>query len=209
MGNTSVKKQTFYYSLEDEQYNFEYLREFERKKSIVKVRMPIKCLQSKTFVDRGNSTVVCQWDQNNGENVAVKRINCLFLSPEQKKSILMEAKLQESLDHPNIVRFLDCKEDGNFILIYLEFMELGSIRDKINEHGRLTENLTRVYLEQILRGLEYLHVKGIMHRDLKCANILHNSEGTIKLTDFGSAKYLTECSGSRVGTSGFSAPEVK
>lgn len=209
MGNGPTKQNLKYFSPEDDKYNQFYLKTNLKTAPPTQTRLPIKCIPSKTYLDRGNSTVVCQWDENNRENVAVKKINCLFLSLEQRKIILKEAELLKSLDHPNIVRFLEAKEQDNFIYIFLEFMDMGSLQEKIREHGRLSENITQVYLVQILKGLEFLHVKGILHRDLKCANILHNSDGLVKLTDFGSAKYLNECAGSRVGTCGFTAPEVR
>lgn len=66
----------------------------------------------------------------------------------------------------------------------------GSLRSILGKFGKLDENLVKIYLRQILNGLSYLHDNEIIHRDLKCANILVSGEGLIKLSDFGASKKL-------------------
>lgn len=58
--------------------------------------------------------------------------------------------------------------------------------------GGLHESLAVVYIEQVLKGLEYLHRQGVIHRDIKGANILVNKDGRVKVADFGVAKLISE-----------------
>lgn len=101
-------------------------------------------------------------------------------------------KIYQQLDHPNIIKFIDSDVIDNNLFIYLEYISGGSIKYILDKYGPLSENLTKIYLIQILDGLEYLHSKQIVHRDIKCANILLD-KGRIKLSDFG-------CSGQYIDT---------
>jgi len=70
----------------------------------------------------------------------------------------------------------------------------GSIRQILDRFGQFDETLVRIYTIQVMEGLKYLHNKDIVHRDLKCANILVNTEGQVKLSDFGSSTKLQSIS---------------
>lgn len=70
---------------------------------------------------------------------------------------------------------------------FLRFCENGSLHNISKRFGKFPENLVAVYISQILEGLVYLHDQGVIHRDIKGANILTNKDGTVKLADFGVA----------------------
>jgi Serine/threonine protein kinase len=72
----------------------------------------------------------------------------------------------------------------------MEFVPGGSVRQLLNKFTKLHEKTVQKYTAQLLLGLEYLHSKDIIHRDIKCANLLVDNEGTIKLSDFGASKYI-------------------
>ena len=71
------------------------------------------------------------------------------------------------------------------------FCENGSLHAISKRFGKFPENLVAVYISQVLEGLVYLHDQGVIHRDIKGANILTNKDGTVKLADFGVASTTT------------------
>lgn len=71
------------------------------------------------------------------------------------------------------------------------FCENGSLHNISKRFGKFPENLVGVYISQVLEGLVYLHDQGVIHRDIKGANILTNKDGTVKLADFGVASTTT------------------
>ncbi len=93
--------------------------------------------------------------------------------------------MYQHLDHPNIIKFLGSEIINDILFIYLEFIPGGSIKYLLNKYGTFSSKIIKIFLKQILDGLEYLHSKGIVHRDIKSANILVDLKGNIKLSDFG------------------------
>jgi serine/threonine protein kinase len=73
----------------------------------------------------------------------------------------------------------------------IRFCENGSLHNIVKKFGKFPENLVAVYISQVLEGLVYLHDQGVIHRDIKGANILTNKDGTVKLADFGVASSVT------------------
>lgn len=78
--------------------------------------------------------------------------------------------------------------------IALEYISTGSLRSVLSK-VKLEEPTIRLYTRQILEGVAYLHKNGVIHRDLKGANILIDSDGTVKLTDFGTSKLIDQDEG--------------
>lgn len=84
---------------------------------------------------------------------------------------------------------------------FLRFMENGSLLDIVKKFGSMNERLIAIYISQVLEGLQYLHSEGVIHRDIKGANILTTKTGEIKLADFGVASTLQDAeSNDPVGT---------
>merc|ERR1719284_1663839 len=111
-------------------------------------------------------------------------------------SLLLEINTLKRLRHPRIVKYYGCirqeKEDDPALLIFLEFLPSGSIKGVLSKFGPYGIGLVRKYTRQILEGLEFLHSAKIVHRDVKGANILIDTQGDAKLADFGACKELEQ-----------------
>lgn len=125
-----------------------------------------------------------------GELFAVKR---LLYNPDNSsqaefvKQLEVEVNILSRLSHPNIVQYLGSEVVLDSHCTYLEYLSGGSLAHLISRFGPLPERVVKIYLRQVVKGLEYLHANGVVHRDLKCANILVDGEGEVKLADFGCA----------------------
>jgi len=148
--------------------------------------------------------------------VAVKVLaNELADDPQFLERLEREARLMAKLRHPNIVAVHDFQklEDGSAAIV-MEFVEGGSLRDKMRlyPHGLPLEEALRI-IRQIAAGLETAHASGVIHRDMKPENVLLDSDGTARVSDFGLALPLHEGStrltltGTVVGTVDYMAPE--
>lgn len=156
---------------------------------------------------------------DSGELLAVKQVLVAPNSASKEKTqahireLEEEVKLLKNLWHQNIVRYLGTVREDDSLNILLEFVPGGSISSLLGKFGSFPEPVVRMYTKQILLGLEYLHKNGIMHRDIKGANILVDNKGCIKLADFGASKKVVELatmSGAKSmkGTPYWMAPEV-
>ncbi|XP_042502761.1 mitogen-activated protein kinase kinase kinase NPK1-like [Macadamia integrifolia] len=158
-------------------------------------------------------------DLDTGELLAVKQVSIATKHATKDKAqenileLEEEIKLLKNLTHPNIVKYLGTARNAESLNILLEFVPGGSISSLLGKFGSFPEPVIRTYTEQLLKGLEYLHGNGIIHRDIKGANILVDNKGCIKLSDFGASKKVVElatASGTELikGTPYWMAPEV-
>lgn len=99
-----------------------------------------------------------------------------------------EISLLRDLKHANIVQYLGSNSDEKNLNIFLEYVAGGSVASMLVNYGSLPEGLIANFVRQILQGLNYLHSKDIIHRDIKGANILVDNKGTVKISDFGISK---------------------
>ena len=144
-----------------------------------------------------------------GETVAVKQIKLADLPKSELRVIMLEIDLLKNLDHANIVKYHGFVKTPETLNIILEYCENGSLHSISKNFGRFPENLVALYMSQTLRGLVYLHDQGVIHRDIKGANILNTKNGLVKLADFGVASRTTGLhESSVVGTPYWMAPEV-
>ncbi|KAJ3526316.1 hypothetical protein NMY22_g10214 [Coprinellus aureogranulatus] len=156
-----------------------------------------------------------------GEMIAVKQVE-LPQTPSDKsdsrqatvvQALKMESETLKDLDHPHIVQYLGFEETPTNLSIFLEYVPGGSIGSVLKKHGKFDDVVTRSFTSQILDGLEYLHSKGILHRDLKSDNILVEMTGVCKISDFGISKrtddiYAGAQHTAMQGTIFWMAPEV-
>ena len=139
--------------------------------------------------ESGNSTIYKAFNINDGNIFVVKKYNCE--NGAKCENYFNEVKIYEHLNHPNIIKYIFSEQISNYYFLYLEYIPGGSIKNMIDQFGGFNEILIRKYTKQILSGLKYLHDKKIIHRDIKCANILIGNNGFIKLTDFGCSKKIS------------------
>ncbi|CCE83925.1 Piso0_004522 [Millerozyma farinosa CBS 7064] len=141
------------------------------------------------------------------QTLAIKQ---MFLERGQDVGQLMgEIDLLKILKHENIVKYHGFVKTSNTLNVFLEYCSGGSLRQlykKLN-HG-LQESQIICFVRQILKGLSYLHAQGVVHRDVKAANVLMTENGTIKLADFGVATKVNSQHQTVVGTPNWMAPET-
>ncbi|GAB1314056.1 Protein kinase of the Mitotic Exit Network [Madurella fahalii] len=146
-----------------------------------------------------------------GEAVAVKQIKLVDVPKSELRMIEAEIDLLKNLHHDNIVKYIGFVKTVDCLNIILEYCENGSLHSICKAYGKFPENLVGVYMTQVLQGLQYLHDQGVIHRDIKGANILTTKDGTVKLADFGvSTSTLAgpDKEAQVVGTPYWMAPEI-
>ncbi|XP_055833913.1 CBL-interacting serine/threonine-protein kinase 8 isoform X1 [Solanum dulcamara] len=147
-----------------------------------------------------------------GESVAMKVLDrSTIIKHKMVDQIKQEISIMKLVRHPYVVRLHEVIATRTKIYIILEFITGGELFDKIVHHGRLSEAESRRYFQQLIDGVDYCHIKGVYHRDLKPENLLLDSQGNLKISDFG----LSASPGEGVnilkttcGTPNYVAPEV-
>ncbi|EOA22642.1 hypothetical protein CARUB_v10003312mg [Capsella rubella] len=146
--------------------------------------------QKGPLLRQGSFGSVYEAISEDGGFFAVKEVSLLDQGSQALKCIQQleaEIALLSQLQHQNIVRYRGSTNDGSNLYIFLELVSQGSLQ-KLYQKFQLRDSVVSLYTKQILDGLKYIHEKGFIHRDIKCANILVDSIGAIKLADFGLAK---------------------
>ncbi|KAF8019733.1 hypothetical protein BT93_G0433 [Corymbia citriodora subsp. variegata] len=174
-------------------------------------RRSITSWQKGERLGSGSFGTVYEGISDNGFFFAIKEVSLLDEGSRGKQSILQleqEISLLSQFEHENIVRYLGTDKDDKKLYIFLELMTKGSLANLYHKYN-LRDSQVSAYTRQILNGLKYLHDQNVVHRDIKCANILVDASGSVKLADFGLAKVtkVNDAKSSK-GTPFWMAPEV-
>ncbi|KAK3419872.1 hypothetical protein EUGRSUZ_G00627 [Eucalyptus grandis] len=163
------------------------------------------------FLGSGSFGSVYEAISDEGFFFAVKEVSLLDQGSQGKQSLLqleLEISLLSQFKHENIVRYLGTDKDDEKLYIFLELMTKGSLASLYQVY-HLKDSQVSSYTRQILNGLKYLHDRHVLHRDIKCANILVDASGSLKLADFGLAKAIKiNDAKSLKGSAFWMAPEV-
>lgn len=133
----------------------------------------------------------------------------IVISRKHVEHIIEEKRLLQSVKFPFLVSLDTAFKDNSYLYLILPFVSGGEMFTYIQKYGSYSEELSKFYACQVVLALEYLHYCEIVHRDLKPENILIDSNGYIKLCDFGFCKRVKKKkTWTLCGTPEYIAPEV-
>ncbi|GKV40093.1 hypothetical protein SLEP1_g47765 [Rubroshorea leprosula] len=172
----------------------------------------ITCWEKGKLLGCGYFGSVYEGISGDGFLFASKEVSLLDQASRGRQSILQleqEILLLSQFEHKNIVQYYGTKKDESNFYIFLELVPKGSLLDLYKTYN-LKDSQVSSYTRQILHGLKYLHDRNVVHRDIKCANILVEASGSVKLADFGLAKVtrLNDVKSCK-GTAFWMAPEMQ
>src|SRR6266568_5597024 len=157
----------------------------------------------------GMGTVYRARDTQLDRDVALKLLR-KDLGPEYANQLQQEARITASVNHPHVVQVFSFGRDHDQYYLVMELVDRGTLDDLIAEQKKIPEaDVLRTGID-VARGLRAAYQKGLIHRDVKPANILFNEEGMAKISDFGLAGIVepqTQTSGAIWGTPYYIAPE--
>ncbi|MCP2344383.1 Stk1 family PASTA domain-containing Ser/Thr kinase [Nonomuraea roseoviolacea] len=160
----------------------------------------------------GMATVYLALDVRLDRTVALKVMHrSLAEDPAFVRRFIGEAKSVASLSHPNVVHVFDQGTDGDVVYLSMEYVPGRTLRDILNERGRLPAREALEILIPVLAALGAAHQAGMVHRDVKPENVLMTADGRVKVVDFGLARAIEATNQTRtgmmIGTIGYMSPE--
>lgn len=162
-----------------------------------------------TLLGRGGmSDVFRAFDERTGSEVAVKIVRSS--DAEYATRLSQEARALRRFDHPCLVRLLDSGTNGDMAYLVMDFVDGTSLAQTLRR-GPLAPATTASIGSTLADGLAYVHERGVVHRDVKPANILIDTAGAARLADFGIARLVDATTltiaGTTMGTTSYMAPE--
>jgi tRNA A-37 threonylcarbamoyl transferase component Bud32 len=163
-------------------------------------------------IGKGGMAVVYEAERR-GERFALKRpISAYLDDPLFLERFVREADLGRALHHPNIIRIFDRGQVGDTPYFAMELIDGETLRDRLDRDGPLDPIVATAITARVAEALDYAHLKGVVHRDLKPSYIMLERSGGVKVMDYGIARAqhregLT-ATGGFVGTPDYAAPEA-
>jgi beta-lactam-binding protein with PASTA domain/tRNA A-37 threonylcarbamoyl transferase component Bud32 len=160
----------------------------------------------------GMATVYLATDLRLERRVAIKVMHGHLADDSTfKNRFVQEARSAARLAHPNVVNVFDQGQDSDMAYLVMEYLPGITLRDLLQDYGKLTAEQTLDIMEAVLSGLAAAHKAGIVHRDLKPENVLLADDGRIKIGDFGLARAVSNNTGTGqalLGTIAYLSPEL-
>ncbi|XVF63388.1 hypothetical protein PTKIN_Ptkin09bG0083500 [Pterospermum kingtungense] len=160
------------------------------------------------------SSVYKARDLKTGKIVAMKKVRFVNMDPESVRFMAREIIILRKLDHPNVMKLealVTSKMSSSLYLVF-EYMEHDLAGLAGTPGIKFTEPQIKCYMQQLFRGLEHCHSRGVLHRDIKGSNLLIDNNGVLKIADFGLATVFQadqkQPLTSRVVTLWYRAPEL-
>uniref|UniRef100_A0A6V7QG98 [RNA-polymerase]-subunit kinase n=1 Tax=Ananas comosus var. bracteatus TaxID=296719 RepID=A0A6V7QG98_ANACO len=128
-------------------------------------------------------------DLETGKIVALKRVRFVNMDPESVRFMAREIHILRRLDHPNVIKLegiITSRMSSSLYLVF-EYMEHDLAGLAATPGLKFTEPQVKCYMQQLLRGLEHCHSRGVLHRDIKGSNLLIDNNGNLRIGDFGLA----------------------
>jgi hypothetical protein len=162
----------------------------------------------------GMGTVFRGWDPKLRRHIALKTVHIAAMAGENVanlvESLISEAITAASVSHPNIVSVYDVEDSTSVAFIAMELIEGVSLQSYLDQRERLPVEQTVLLGLAVARALESAHAHGVLHHDIKPANVLLGFDGAIKVADFGLAALINSATthDAVFGTPGYIAPEA-
>lgn len=175
-----------------------------------KSKIDIKSFYTISVIGKGSyAKVLLVKKKDNGHHYALKVLkkNAVELKSQQTH-VKTERNILAKLNHPFIVRLFGAFQSPRKLYFLLEYCPGGELFNLLQRTRRLTEQQTVFFAAQIVLAIDHLHTNKIIYRDLKPENVLIDSEGYLKIADFGLSKLGTDKAKSICGTPEYLAPEV-
>ena len=156
----------------------------------------------------GMGSVFRGWDPKLERPVAIKTVHmggesrASVGASEQRSVLLREAVTVAKFNHPNLVAIYDVEDGGEAAFLAMEFIDGMSLERLLSRVGVMRVEQAVPMIAQIARGLDAAHTAGVIHCDIKPANILLGRDGAVKVTDFGIARSMVRTTGNLAGTFG-------
>ncbi|XP_073821223.1 testis-specific serine/threonine-protein kinase 1 [Musca autumnalis] len=156
------------------------------------------------------------YSEEYGKRVAIKIISKVKAPPEYTQKFLpREIEAVKGLHHDNLITFYQSIETSHRVYLIMQLAENGTLLDYVRDKKFLEESQSRNLFKQLISAVEYIHSKGVVHRDIKCENLLLDENFNLKLIDFGFARKDTKTSDEQVilsktfcGSYAYASPEI-
>lgn len=160
----------------------------------------------------GMAAVFLAQDLQLNRKVAIKvMLPGLVFGPSMWERFLAEARTAAKLDHPNIIYIHSVREKEHFLYFVMKYVDGRSLDDILLHSETLPVPVAQTILVEVARALEYAHREGVVHRDVKPANIMIDHKGNAIVMDFGIARAADDRrvtqSGATIGTPAYMSPE--